>query len=172
MMAPSAEGDAIYCFVFFFTVPALQQTIPTGGLAVCPNNTVEFTCVAEIELQWQDLNTSQPVLYSSTNSQINPELMTGVFRTVLTDISGSTLTSTATIDSVSLSDDGRNISCRDSTGLSSRQIATINLEGQYCEVHAVAAEIQCTFMCTHMVTSIMMVVRTCIPFVLRYSTTN
>ena len=115
---------------------------------MCPNNTVEFTCVAEIELQWQDLSTSQPVLYSITNSQINLTQMTGMFRTVLTDISGNTLTSTATIDSVSLSNDEINISCRDSTGLSSRQIATIKLEGQYCKVHAVAVEILCTFMCT------------------------
>ena len=133
MLSSSAEDDVIHHFVFFFTVPALQQTIPTGGLAVCPSNTVEFTCVAEIELQWQDLSASQPVLYSSTNSQINQTLMTGVFRTVLTDISGNTLTSTATIDSVSLNNDGRNISCRDSTGLSGRQIGMIKLEGQLSE---------------------------------------
>ena len=57
--------------------------------------------------------------------------MTGVFRTVLTNISGNTLTSTATINSVNLSDLERNISCRDSTGLSSRQVATIKLEGQH-----------------------------------------
>ena len=125
-------------------MPALQQTIPTVGVAVCPDSTVEFTCVAEIELQWQDLGIppSQPAFYSSTiNSQINQTLTTGVFRTVLTDISGSTYTSTATIDSVSLNDDGRNVSCRDSTGLNSRQIGTIELEGKYCKVHALAAEI-------------------------------
>ena len=131
VLSASAEDDVIHHFVFFFTVPDLQRTRPTGGVAVCPDNTVEFTCVAEIELQWQDLSTSQPVPFSSTiNSQINQTLMTGVFRTVLIDISGNTLTSTATIDSVSLNDDGRNISCRDSTGLSGRQIGTIKLEGQ------------------------------------------
>ena len=138
---------------------------------MCPNNTVEFTCVAEIELQWQDLSTSQPVLYSSTNSQINQKETTGVFKTVLTNISGNILTSTATIDSVSLSDDGRRVECRDSTGLSGRQIATIKLEGQYCKVRAVAAEILCTFMCTCVI-NFYFDGGTCIPFVLRYPTTS
>ena len=49
-------------------------------------------------------------------SRINDTGMAGAFTTVLTDISGSILTSTATIDSVSLGDNGRNISCFDING--------------------------------------------------------
>ena len=61
------------------------------------------------ELQWR---TFVVVGYSTAN-QINDTAMAGVFNTVLTDISGNTLTSTATIDSVSLGDDGRSITCRE-----------------------------------------------------------
>ena len=133
MIASERCRQPIIYFVFF-TVPALQQTVPTGGVPVCPNSIVEFTCMTEIELQWRDLGTpsAKPVLIE-TSSQVDQTDTTGMFRTVLTDISGNTLTSTATIDSVTLSDDGRNISCRDYTGLSSRLIATIKLEGQYCK---------------------------------------
>ena len=113
-------------------VPSLQQTRPPPGVGVCLHSSVEFTCTTQDELTWRDLttSTSQPAFYDDT-SVVNQTLMTGVFRTVLTNISGNTLTSTATINSVNLSDLERNISCRDSTGLSSRQIATIKLEGQH-----------------------------------------
>ena len=56
--------------------------------------------------------------------------MAGVFNTILTDISGNTLTSTATVDSVSLGDDGRNVSCREvSNSVISEQIGIIQVKG-------------------------------------------
>ena len=57
--------------------------------------------------------------------------MAGVFNTVLTDISGNTLTSTATIDSVSLGDDGRSITCREISN-SVRQTCTVQLVEGNC----------------------------------------
>ena len=90
---------------------------------MCPHSKVEFTCVSQQELTWLDLNasTAQPAFYGTSQT-----LMTGVFRTVLTEISDNTLTSTATIDSVSLNDDGVRISCRDNTG---QRIASVHMEG-------------------------------------------
>ena len=59
--------------------------------------------------------------------------MTGVFNTVLTDISGNTLTSTATIDNVSLGDDGRSIKCHEIfNSVISKQTCTVQVEGAYC----------------------------------------
>ena len=56
--------------------------------------------------------------------------MTGVSNSVLTDISGNTLTSTATIDSVSLGDDGRNITCCEIfNSVISEQTRTVQVEG-------------------------------------------
>ena len=65
--------------------------------------------------------------------------MAGVFNTVLTDISGNTLTSTATIDSVSLGDDGRNITCRDISGAltCSQQVRMIQVTGAIMHWHYV-----------------------------------
>ena len=114
---------------FPFVAPSLYQTVPSGGVAVCPNSAVEFKCVGETELQFRDVDATQGIAYDTMTSVVNQTSTTGVFRTVLTDISGSTLTSTATIDSVSLSDDGRNISCRDDTGQSNEQIASVQVEG-------------------------------------------
>ena len=107
-------------------VLTLEQTIPTGGAAVCPNSTVELTCVAQNEILWRDLNTSmaQPAFYG-----INQTLMTGVFRTVLTDVSDNTLTSTATIDSVNVSNDGIRISCQDDMGQTNERIVSVHVEG-------------------------------------------
>ena len=85
---------------------------------MCPLSTVQYTCVADSELQWRE---------SGSASVVNDTAMTGVFNTVLTDISGNTLTSTATIDSVSLGDDGRNISCRDDTGSANQQVRTVQV---------------------------------------------
>ena len=111
---------------FFSLVPALQQTVPPGGVAVCPLSTVQYTCVADSELQWR---TAMLVGYTTAN-QVNDTAMTGVFNTVLTDISGNTLTSTATIDSVSLGDDGRSITCREvSNSVISEQIGTVQMNG-------------------------------------------
>ena len=93
---------------------------------MCPLSTVQYTCVADSELQWR---TAMLVGYTTAN-QVNDTAMTGVFNTVLTDISGNTLTSTATIDSVSLGDDGRSITCREvSNSVISEQIGTVQMNG-------------------------------------------
>ena len=56
--------------------------------------------------------------------------MAGVFNTVLTDIDNITLTSTATIDSVSLGDDGRSITCREISGIVvSEEVGIIQVQG-------------------------------------------
>ena len=97
---------------------SLQQTVPPGGVAVCPLSTVQYTCVAENVLVWREIDSTTAKTYTTFGSMVNETGMTGVFNTVLTDISGNTLTSTATIDSVSLTDDGRNISCANSSDMS------------------------------------------------------
>ena len=89
---------------------------------------MQYTCVADSELQWRTAVVSG---YSTVN-QINDTAMTGVFNTILTDISGNTLTSTATIDSVSLGDDERSITCREiSNNVISEQTHTVQVEGVY-----------------------------------------
>ena len=107
-------------------VPALQQTVPPGDVAVCPLSTVQYTCVADIELQWR---TAVVAGYTTAN-EINDTAMAGMFNTVLTDISGNTLTSTATIDSASLGDDERSITCREISGIVvSEEVGIIQVEG-------------------------------------------
>ena len=119
--------DLLTAPLFVFLVPTLQQTVPPGGVAVCPLSTVQYTCVADNELQWR----TDVVAGYSTANQVNDTAMAGSFNTVLTDISGNTLTSTATIDSVSLGDDGRNISCREiSNSVISEQTRTVQVEGK------------------------------------------
>ena len=115
----------LYC-----TVPSLYQTMPSGEIDVCPHNPVEFTCVGELELQWRDVDTPMTVTYNNVSS-VNQTSITGVFRTVLTDISGNKLTSTATIDNVSLNDDGEEITCRDSSGIRTQSHILVQLKGAY-----------------------------------------
>ena len=93
---------------------------------MCPLSTVQYTCVVDSELQWIEA----VVVGYTTVSQINDTAMAGSFNTVLTDISGNTLTSTATIDSVSLGDGGRSITCREiSNSVISEQTRTVQVEG-------------------------------------------
>ena len=93
---------------------------------MCPLSTVQYTCVADSELQW----ITAAVAGYTTASQINDTDMTGVFNTVLTDIDNITLTSTATIDSVSLGDDGRSITCREiSNSVVSEKTRAVQVEG-------------------------------------------
>ena len=110
-------------------MPSLHQTLPPERVGVCPNSTVEFTCVGEMELQWRDVDKPGTVTYNNVSS-VNQTGTTGVFRTVLTDISGNTLTSTATIDSVSLNDDGEIVTCRDSSGAMNQSQVLVQLEGE------------------------------------------
>ena len=111
-----------YNYYTIINLPVLssQQTVPPGGGAVCPHSTVEFTCKADHQLSWRDLNAlsgprAQPATYSITIEVINQTKMAGEFKTVLTDISGNTLTSTATIESVSLNDNRRRLACSEVT---------------------------------------------------------
>ena len=62
---------------------------------------------------------------------------TGVFNTVLTSKSGNTLTSTATIESVSLQeDDGRSITCHEIfNSVISEQTRTVQVEGNCLNVY-------------------------------------
>ena len=121
------DSDMSSLFVaLFLLVPSLQQTVPPGGIAVCPLSTVQYTCVADSELQWR---TAVIVGYTTAN-QINDTNMAGVFNTVLTEIDNITLTSTATIDSVSLGDDERSITCREvSNSVVSERVGTVQVEG-------------------------------------------
>ena len=93
---------------------------------MCPLSTVQYTCVAQNQLSWV---TPAPATYN-TASQINAMIIAGVFTTVLTNKNGNTLTSTATIDSVNLTDDGRSITCREiSNGTITELTRTIQVEG-------------------------------------------
>ena len=96
---------------------------------MCPLSTVQYTCVVDSELHWRETASSaDTVTYTIVPaSVVNATGMTGVFNTVLTDISGNTLTSTATIDSVSLGDDGRSITCRDDTGSANQQVLVVQV---------------------------------------------
>ena len=104
--------------------PALQQTVPPGDVAVCPLSTVQYTCVDDTILTWIESGSSVTATYSilPPASKVNDTAMAGSFRTVLTDISGNTLISTATIDSVNLGDDGTNISCHSITSAANKMI--------------------------------------------------
>ena len=95
---------------------------------MCPLSTIQYTCVAQNELQWRESDSTKGAAYIISN-EVNATGMTGEFTTVLTDISGTTLTSTATIDSVNLTDDGRSITCRDDTGSVNQQVGTIQITG-------------------------------------------
>ena len=110
-------------------VVSLQQTIPPEGVAVCPLSTVQYTCEGQSRMSWRESGSSVTATYSAVppTNQINDTGRAGVFHTVLTDISGTTLTSTATIDSVNLTDDGRNISCLDINGAASE---FVKVEGE------------------------------------------
>ena len=112
----------------FPPVPVLQQTVPPGDVAVCPLSTVQYTCVADNELQWIE---DVVVGYTLANKINDTAAMAGLFWTVLTDISGNTLISTATIDSVSLQGDGGiNITCREIfNSVISEQTRTVQVEG-------------------------------------------
>ena len=85
---------------------------------MCPDSTIVFTCTADNELSWRDLN-SRSTISSTANYTTGSNRQTqtaGAFRTELTDISGNTITSTATIGSVNLNDDNmRRIACTEVT---------------------------------------------------------
>ena len=78
---------------------------------MCPLSTAQYTCVDSIIMLWRERGSFVTAGYSTFRSVVNDTSMVGVFITLLTDINGDVLTSTATIDRVSLEDDGRNISC-------------------------------------------------------------
>ena len=124
----SAVQDNVSSLWLFPPVPVLQQTVPPGDVAVCPLSTVQYTCVADNELQWIE---DVVVGYTLANKINDTAAMAGLFWTVLTDISGNTLISTATIDSVSLQGDGGiNITCREIfNSVISEQTRTVQVEG-------------------------------------------
>ena len=101
---------------------------------MCPLSTVQYTCVADLDMRWEESGSAVTATYT-TALPVNDTAMAGVFNTVLTDISGNTLTSTATIDSVSLGDDGRNITCREDTGSANQQIRTVQVAGMINHRH-------------------------------------
>ena len=85
--------------------------------------------MADSELQWRESDSEDTATYTTVQpaSVVNDTAMAGSFNTVLTDISGNTLTSTATIDNVSLGDDGRNITCRDVNGSANQQVRIVQV---------------------------------------------
>ena len=130
----------IACFMNLFiihlhshaaVVSSLQQTVPPGGVAVCPLGTVQYTCVADTRMLWRELGSSATSIYSALPpaNQVDDTGMAGVFNTVLTNINGTLLTSTATIDSVNLTDDGRNITCVGSDDVANFKL--VQVEGHY-----------------------------------------
>ena len=109
------------CCLLIATV-VLQQTVPPGVVTVCPNSTVQYTCVADTIMTWRETGSSVTSTYTilSPASRVNVTAMSGSFQTILTDINGDTLTSTATIDRVRIADNGRNISCHGITSAASK----------------------------------------------------
>ena len=129
-----------FIYILHSIVSSLQQTVPPGDVAVCPLSTVQYTCVADTRMLWRELGSSATSNYSavpSTASQVDDTGIAGVFKTVLTNINGTILTSTATIYSVNLTDDGINISC---VGPDVANFKLVQVEGHfYACMHAVCA---------------------------------
>ena len=123
---------------YIVTATSLQQTVPPEGVPVCPLSTVQFTCKAQGPINWTlDFDLFATVLsvrqwphsiftiYASSpvnRANDNGNRMVEVFTT----ISGDTLTSTATIDRVSLEDNGKRISCG---SFSHNQSVVVRIEG-------------------------------------------
>ena len=63
-------------------VPAaqLQQTVPPGGVAVCPGSTIQYTCVTDARMEWRELGSPDPAMYALSISHINDTEMAGVFQ--------------------------------------------------------------------------------------------
>ena len=74
---------------------------------------------------WREEGSSEIALYT-TSFKVNATSWAGRFWTVLTNIDGTKLTSTATIDRVSLDDDGINITCR---GVNAEAWQLLQVEG-------------------------------------------
>lgn len=52
-----------------FVAPSLYQTLPSCGVAVCLNSTVEFTCIGETELQFRDVDETVGVTYDTVSTR-------------------------------------------------------------------------------------------------------
>ena len=120
--------------------PALQQTVPPGGVPVCPLSTVQYTCVDDTTMTWRESGSFVTATYSILPpvSKVNDTAMAGSFRTLLTDISGDTLTSTATIDRVSLGNNGTNISCHSITSAANKML---RVQGIHACLHVLVHEL-------------------------------
>ena len=111
---------------------SLQQTQPAGGVPVCLNDTVVFTCEATTELLWRDLATQLNgfVFYYASSSMVGATDNVGIFRTNLTSINGTRLISTATVSNVQLKYAGRKISCRETNmGVTNEEIVNLTVAG-------------------------------------------
>ena len=108
---------------------SLQQTQPAGGVPVCLNDTVVFTCEATTELFWRDLTTADIWVYFASSSMVGDTSDTGIFRTSLTANDGTRLTSTATVSNVQMEYVGRRISCRDNMGVTNEEIVNLTVAG-------------------------------------------
>ena len=142
LLSTASTGVVLVCACILYdcrtsrlslSVLSLRQTVPPEGVAVCPDSTIVFTCTADNDLRWIDLTQR----YSSTANYTtgsNPQTQTaGAFRTELTDISGNTITSTATIDSVRLNADNmRTIACTSVTpSVTTQRDRVIRIQSNY-----------------------------------------
>ena len=94
---------------------SLQQTQPGGNAAVCPLDTVGFTCEATAEMQLRDLGTGGfgPVEYNTLDA-VGRNDTTGIFKTELVANNGTRLTATATVDSAQpVGHNGKRLRCRE-----------------------------------------------------------
>ena len=76
--------------LYYFSA-ALQQTVPPGGVAVCPLSTVQYTCVTDTVMNWRETGSSATTTYTilpttPDRSKVNDTGMAGSFITVLTDM--------------------------------------------------------------------------------------
>ena len=109
---------------------SLRQTQPAGGVPVCLNDTVVFTCEATTELFWRDLATNYNRLYFASTSVVGDTGDVAIFRTNLTANDGTRLTSTATVNNVQLEYAGRRISCRETNmGVTNEEIVNLTVAG-------------------------------------------
>ena len=96
---------------------------------------------------WRENGSLVTAGYSTFGSKVNDTSMAGMFRTRLTDITGNTLTSTATLDSVNLEDDGKIISC---AGINTEEVSKqVQVEGISFKYNYHSVIIYCTCRCTN-----------------------
>ena len=100
----------------------------SSAARVCPGGTVVFTCTTDTgDLLWDSSGMNE--LYEIHESQLYMHDIIDIFTVNLTGIDGMTLVSTATVQNVQLTHNGRVITCSDATFQGSSISRTVQISG-------------------------------------------